>query len=103
MPSGGAVHVISGASPAPSHVYSVGMAAPSSHGPLNWSGAATGPANVVPVDPGAPVADSPTVVGLADVDEGDEVDEVVVEVVKGMNSVGGGATVVDVVVVVFSS
>jgi hypothetical protein len=101
--------VISGTSSAPSHVYPAGMAAPSSHGPMNWSGEASAAADAGVVEAGDWAARADDVVVDPDEVVVVVVIEVVVEVagivdvVTGMNSVGGGATVVDVVVVVLDS
>jgi hypothetical protein len=80
------------------------MATPSSHGPTNWSPASVPPDAVLvgwaagPVEVVVEPVEAVVVVELVV----DDVDEVVDDV-AGMNSVGGGATVVEVDVVVFCS
>ena len=100
VPAGGAVQVSNGMSSAPSHVYSTGIAAPSSHGPENCICVASVPP--------APVEE---VAGDEVVDVDDELVEVVDEVdvvdvvvdVSGTISGGAVVVVVDVDVVVWLS
>jgi hypothetical protein len=103
--AGGAVQVVNGTSSAPAHVYSTGIAAPSSHGPENCSGVA--PAAEVDEDAGDDDVDVVDEL-VDDVEVGDgvvddvEVGDGVVDV-AGTTSGGAVVVVVDVDVVVWLS
>src|SRR5262245_10185423 len=93
VPSGGAVHVTSGASPAPSHVNDAGIAAPSSHGPENCISRAVLSAALMPTPAAAVVVEASDAADGVLVEVVDDVVDVDEEVVgTTASSVGGGAT-----------